>query len=539
MYCRFCGQNLLEEDKYCFRCERKVSVVYPDSRRDSPERELPNTIRVKNANVPPIFYPDELLDVLGLPTRVENALKNWNIGSVRQFYEYPEQNIINIRNIGLKTAKYLLEVKKKIRKRLETEEKEQKINMSVGTQDSRTSTYDRKFLISSLNLGLPRRLVNLLNRKGITSIQQFYKCKRKRIRKIKGVGPKSLLLIWRTKRKIEAIIKSKQKFDQTVMLTVKEVGMVETAFLKKGDVIAKKKLINLLMSRCDDNRAREIIIRRYGLMNGEKETLEEIGKHYEITRERVRQIQVKTMKRMKHSTTKAKKPIIELADNLLFKNGGIISDKEARILIPQTFENNKIEGSSLLDLLNNLGWIQRLNIDDVILYSPNIRGICLEKIAEKIINVVSAEVDASSISEIVEKIDVFKKITDERLIPVDFVARYCHLDPRIEEVGQGFSYSDSYAEHLKVSLLFRHYKSGHKTKVWASMIRSAFKIEKSPLHFTEVANKVNDLIPRSERKLSIRRAHSILIASQIFAHTGVRGTYGLVEWGIRKKQPQS
>ena len=39
-----------------------------------------------------------------------------------------------------------------------------------------------------------------------------------------------------------------------------------------------------------NQRSREIIQRRFGLLNGKKETLDKIGKHYGITRERVRQI---------------------------------------------------------------------------------------------------------------------------------------------------------------------------------------------------------------------------------------------------------
>ena len=45
----------------------------------------------------------------------------------------------------------------------------------------------------------------------------------------------------------------------------------------------------------------DIITRRYGLKNDEDETLEEIGKSYRLSRERVRQIQVQGIKKIQLS----------------------------------------------------------------------------------------------------------------------------------------------------------------------------------------------------------------------------------------------
>lgn len=46
------------------------------------------------------------------------------------------------------------------------------------------------------------------------------------------------------------------------------------------------------------NREREIIIARYGLYGTEEKTLEEVGKMYGLTRERIRQIEVKVLKKL-------------------------------------------------------------------------------------------------------------------------------------------------------------------------------------------------------------------------------------------------
>ena len=49
-------------------------------------------------------------------------------------------------------------------------------------------------------------------------------------------------------------------------------------------------------------RERKIISLRYGLQNGYSYTLEEVGRIFRVTRERVRQIEAKAMKKLQHPT---------------------------------------------------------------------------------------------------------------------------------------------------------------------------------------------------------------------------------------------
>ena len=53
-----------------------------------------------------------------------------------------------------------------------------------------------------------------------------------------------------------------------------------------------------MLDRLTDNQ-REVIARRFGLRGFEKGTLEEVGKEIELTRERVRQIQVEALKALR------------------------------------------------------------------------------------------------------------------------------------------------------------------------------------------------------------------------------------------------
>ena len=52
-----------------------------------------------------------------------------------------------------------------------------------------------------------------------------------------------------------------------------------------------------------DEREREILTLRYGLDRGEPRTLEEIGEHFNLTRERIRQIEARAMSKLRHPSS--------------------------------------------------------------------------------------------------------------------------------------------------------------------------------------------------------------------------------------------
>ena len=47
-------------------------------------------------------------------------------------------------------------------------------------------------------------------------------------------------------------------------------------------------------------REQEVIRQRYGLLDGKQKTLEEVGKEFSVTRERIRQIEAKALRKLKH-----------------------------------------------------------------------------------------------------------------------------------------------------------------------------------------------------------------------------------------------
>jgi RNA polymerase primary sigma factor len=49
-------------------------------------------------------------------------------------------------------------------------------------------------------------------------------------------------------------------------------------------------------------REKEVLILRFGLLDGVERTLEEVGRHFQLTRERIRQIEEKALRKLRHPT---------------------------------------------------------------------------------------------------------------------------------------------------------------------------------------------------------------------------------------------
>ncbi|WP_374326935.1 sigma-70 family RNA polymerase sigma factor [Azonexus sp.] len=79
-------------------------------------------------------------------------------------------------------------------------------------------------------------------------------------------------------------------------------GLIDDTASNPADVADRASLRRTLlrMLKDFDERAREVILLRFGLMDDDAMTLEEVGQHFGVTRERIRQIESKTMRRLSH-----------------------------------------------------------------------------------------------------------------------------------------------------------------------------------------------------------------------------------------------
>ena len=64
--------------------------------------------------------------------------------------------------------------------------------------------------------------------------------------------------------------------------------------------LLKEKIKDVLETLTD--RERQVLEQRFGLVDGYSRTLEEVGRQFRVTRERIRQIEAKALRKMRHPT---------------------------------------------------------------------------------------------------------------------------------------------------------------------------------------------------------------------------------------------
>ena len=75
---------------------------------------------------------------------------------------------------------------------------------------------------------------------------------------------------------------------------------IESPSEATGYAILKDKMSEVLKTLTE--RERTVLIERFGLLDGKPKTLEEVGVRFKVTRERVRQIEAKALRKMRHPT---------------------------------------------------------------------------------------------------------------------------------------------------------------------------------------------------------------------------------------------
>ena len=73
----------------------------------------------------------------------------------------------------------------------------------------------------------------------------------------------------------------------------------ETALAESEEAQRRRGMLNNALQGLNE-RERKVLIMRFGLEDGVTRTLEDVGKEFEVTRERVRQIEAKALRKLRH-----------------------------------------------------------------------------------------------------------------------------------------------------------------------------------------------------------------------------------------------
>ena len=78
----------------------------------------------------------------------------------------------------------------------------------------------------------------------------------------------------------------------------KIVALVDIYPEKAEEKMLREQLLQVLDTLTP--RENEVLLMRYGLRDGRPKTLEEVGKEFNVTRERIRQIEAKALRKLRH-----------------------------------------------------------------------------------------------------------------------------------------------------------------------------------------------------------------------------------------------
>jgi len=242
-------------------------------------------------------------------------------------------------------------------------------------------------------------------------------------------------------------------------------------------------------------RQKEVILRRFGLKTGERETLEEIGRNFGITRERVRQIERDGFLRIKPKLDKYQN-IFQSVGQYLKRYGGL--RRETILLEDLGREKSQAQIYFLLTLGSNFERFSQ-NEDFYSLWAIDKKALDL---AKKNIYSILAKLQEIEKPLTLKKIGSFFSFNNQAL------ASYLEISKKIQKNNEGFYGLKDWPEINPRGIKDRAYL--------------VFKKTGKPLHFNEVAKMIEGGL--------VQTVHNELIRDQRFVLIG-RGIYALSEWG--------
>ncbi|HYE22146.1 MAG TPA: HTH domain-containing protein [Verrucomicrobiae bacterium] len=269
------------------------------------------------------------------------------------------------------------------------------------------------------------------------------------------------------------------------------------------------------------DRDREIVTKRFGLDGSEIETLEAIGQKYNLTRERVRQIEKDSIALLKQKKNKDLQAALQLIFDTIVEHGNIMSED----LLIQTVlfgRSSDRDISAVKFLLNLSDQISYIKESSQFRASWAVLGFNMQKLNGVIEQFVSI---LSNHGKVMKQEDLNAEFKNSE----HFKTHTFELNDRVLK-----SYLDI-AKNIQINPFFEI-----GLKDWAEVkprdvgdkAYLVLKHHGKPEHYSEITKLIN------ERKFDERVAyqetvHNELIKDSRFVLIG-RGIYALTEWGYKK-----
>ncbi len=251
-------------------------------------------------------------------------------------------------------------------------------------------------------------------------------------------------------------------------------------------------------------RTREVLVRRFGLETGERETLQAIGEDHGITRERIRQIEEAGLNQVKPQKNQFD-PVFDFFGNQLQVAGGVRKEDRYLSILGPDFQKNYIFFLLVLE-----DKFERLKESDLF-YTLWTNNPSLLRAAQEAVDYLASKLEKKG-----------RPVEDgelERTLEIEpnFLFGILSISKKVSRGPQGlWGLSDWSTINPR----------GTKDRSYIVL-----KERKEPLHFRDIARIINEgrIFP-DKVNIHPQTVHNELIKHDEFVLVG-RGTYALREWG--------
>ncbi len=280
------------------------------------------------------------------------------------------------------------------------------------------------------------------------------------------------------------------------------------------------RIVGNLLAQLKD-RDRQIVVKRFGLEGQQVETLESIGQKYNLTRERVRQIEKDSVAFLKKKNVKDMQESLQLIFDTVVEHGNIASEeflmKTMLLNKPETREYSALK--FLISLSEQLKYHKETNQ----YYSAwSVIGFNMSKLAEvtdefvKILRSLGKVVTQEELYAKFKETDYYKthapELSDRVLRSYLNIAKIIQVNP-FNEIGlKDWSEVKPRDVGDKAYLVLKHHGK--------------------PEHYSVITKMINEH-RFDDRTAYQETVHNELIKDDRFVLIG-RGIYALTEWGYKK-----
>ena len=269
-------------------------------------------------------------------------------------------------------------------------------------------------------------------------------------------------------------------------------------------------------------RSKNIIIKRFNFDNKGEKTLGEIGKEYGITRERVRQVEVESMAKLKSIGRKYNlDKIFDYLRETIKNHGGIISEEKiinSLFSDGKNFKANKRVALLILLLDDKIKILKETKNYKKIYFCEKENVLKFEEVLRGIKDYLQEKNRSANFNEIMKFIN--ESVKDRSPLPLSAMAIKSYLD----------------ANKIILKNILEEWGCERWPHINPRNIRDksylSLKKNKKPLHFTEIADEINIIWPK-KKKTNNQTVHNELIKDDRFVLIG-RGIYALKEWGYKQ-----